>query len=104
MRASPFGCNASTVTVLSVIVAVLGTLAFGGTMAGLVWLVRRTRRHWKETEYQRIESEEEGSSGWQAWDSRLASLVGLLPYWGQTRDHTEVMDGEHEAESRPLLE
>ncbi|KAJ5482048.1 hypothetical protein N7475_000860 [Penicillium sp. IBT 31633x] len=104
MRASPFGCNASTVTVLSVIVAVLGTLAFGGTMAGLVWLVRRTRRHWKETEYQRIESEEEGSSGWQAWDSRLASLVGLLPYWGQTRYPTEVMDGEDEAESRPLLE
>lgn len=103
MRALPFGCHASTVTVLSVIVAVLGTLAFGGTMAGLVWLVRRTRRYWKETEYQRIDSEEGRSSAWQAWDFGLASLVGLFPCWSQTRDQTEVMDGD-EAETSPLLE
>ena len=103
MRALPFGCNASTVTVLSVIVAVLGTLAFGGTMAGLVWLVRRTRRHWKEAEYQRIDSEEGRSTAWQAWDFGLASLVILFPYWSQIRDQTEIMDGD-EAETNPLLE
>ncbi|KAJ5794050.1 hypothetical protein N7457_000649 [Penicillium paradoxum] len=103
MRALPFGCDASTLTVLSVIVAMLGTLALGGVVVGVVWLVRRTRR-WKEAEYERIDGEEQGSSAWQSWDLGLASIVGLFPYWSRMGDQTEAEEGEDAAETRPLLE
>lgn len=53
----PFGCHASTVTVLAVIGAVLTTLALGVVGVGLVWLVCRTRRRWKEVEYEELDEE-----------------------------------------------
>ncbi|KAJ6143277.1 hypothetical protein N7471_002730 [Penicillium samsonianum] len=102
LRATPFGCHASTLTVLSVIVSVLGTLALGIVGVGLVWLVRWTRWRWKEVEYEQPDEEGQGSSRWRSWGLGLASFVGLFPQWSRTEGQSEV-EGE-EAETRPLLE
>ncbi|KAJ5561875.1 hypothetical protein N7535_003662 [Penicillium sp. DV-2018c] len=59
LRAIPFGCHASTLTVLSVTVAVLGTLALVGMMVGMMWLVRWIRWRWKEDDYEQIDVEEQ---------------------------------------------
>lgn len=99
MRALPFGCNASTLTVLSVVVAVLGTLALGAAVVGGVWLVRRTRRRWKETEYERIDEERDSF----AWSLVLAFIVGLFPFWSQMGRQNEA-EGDDAAATRPLLE
>ncbi|EKV17647.1 hypothetical protein PDIP_30600 [Penicillium digitatum Pd1] len=104
LRATPFGCHASTVTVLSVFGAVFGTVALGALGVGLVWLVRWTRWRLKEVEYDQPDEEGQGSSKWRGWDWRLASLVSLCPQWRRTECQTEVEEEEEEAETRPLLE
>ncbi|KAJ5332581.1 uncharacterized protein N7506_006364 [Penicillium brevicompactum] len=94
LRTQPFGCHASTLTVLSVLVAVLGTVALGGIGVLLVWFVRRVRRRWKEMEYEGL-----GPSKWRG----LGFLAALFPSWGRRRQ-IEEEDGEEDAETRPLLE
>ncbi|KAJ5182200.1 hypothetical protein N7449_012347 [Penicillium cf. viridicatum] len=99
LRAMPFGCHASTVTVVSAMGAVLATLALGVVGVGLVWLVRRTRRRWKEVEYEELDEGGQRSSRWRGWDLGLASFVGLFTQWSRTEGQPEV-----EEEIRPLLE
>ncbi|KAJ5420629.1 hypothetical protein N7465_003148 [Penicillium sp. CMV-2018d] len=99
LRAMPFGCHASTMTILSVMGAVLTTLVLGVVGVGLVWLVRRTRRRWKEAEHEQLDEEGQGSSRWRGWDLGLASFVGLFPQWRRTEGQPEA-----EEEIRPLLE
>ncbi|KAJ5838113.1 uncharacterized protein N7525_003301 [Penicillium rubens] len=101
LRALPFGCHASTLTVVSVMGAVLAILALGVVGVGLVWLVRRTRWRWRETEYERADEEEQGSSRWRGWILGVGSFVGLVSQSSRSEGQTEV---EEEAESRPLLE
>ncbi|KAJ5985426.1 hypothetical protein N7499_008294 [Penicillium canescens] len=98
LRALPLGCHASTLTVLSVMIAVLGTVAFGGVVFGIVWLVQCVRRRWKETEYDRV-SDRESSDDRQPWDLGISSFLALFPGKGR---RTEVEDGE-ETETWPLL-
>ncbi|KAJ5382829.1 hypothetical protein N7517_000740 [Penicillium concentricum] len=106
LRARPFGCNASTLTVLSVMGAVLTTVALGAVGVALVWLMHRTRWRWKEAEYEQVEEEGERSSGWRGWNSGLAFSVSFFPQWSWTEGRTEVEEEEEEeeAETRPLLE
>ncbi|KAJ5862762.1 hypothetical protein N7455_006830 [Penicillium solitum] len=99
LRAMPFGCNASTVTVLAVIGAVLTTLVLGVVGVGLVWLVCRTRRRWKEVEYEELDEEGQRSSRWRGWCLGLGSFVGLFPQRSRTERQPEV-----DEETRPLLE
>ncbi|KAJ5135701.1 uncharacterized protein N7515_004979 [Penicillium bovifimosum] len=94
LRAISFGCHASTLTVISVSVAVLATLALGGMVVGLVWLVRRIQRRWKEDDYEQIEVEEQEEPRGHFWGFRLASFVSLFPF---------QLEGT-EAETRPLLQ
>ena len=107
LRALPFGCHASTLTVVAVMSAVLAILALGVVGVGLLWLVRRTRWRWKETEYERAEraeradEEEQGSSRWRGWIWGLVSLASLFPQSGRIESHTEA---EEDVETRPLLE
>ncbi|KAJ5185391.1 hypothetical protein N7472_010231 [Penicillium cf. griseofulvum] len=101
LRAPTFGCNASTLTVLSVMGAALVTVALGAVGVGLVWLVRRTQWRWKEAEYEESDEEGEGSSRWR-WSWRPVSFFGFFPQWRWTDSRTQVEEGE-EAETRPLL-
>lgn len=94
----PFGCHASTMTVLSVMGAVLMTLVLGVVGVGLVWLVRLTRRRWKEVEYEELDEEGQRSSRRRVWDLGLASFVGLFPVCSRTEGQPE------DEEIRPLLE
>jgi hypothetical protein len=80
----------------------LVTVALGAVGVGLVWLVRRTRWHWKEAEYEQSDEEGERSSRWR-WRSGPVSSLGFFPQWRGTESRTEVEEGE-EAETRPLLE
>jgi hypothetical protein len=85
-------------TVLSVIVSVLGTVAFGGVVFGVVRLVLRARRQ-KETEYDRASGQESGDER-RFWGSGLGFFNAWFPGKGSW---TDVENGE-EAETRPLLE
>lgn len=98
LRAQPLGCNASTLTVLSVFVAVLGTLTLGGMGAILVWFVGRIRHRWKEAEYEGLDP-----SKWRDLGV-LASFVSVFPRWGRSQRRSEVDDDAESAETRPLLE
>lgn len=80
-------------------IAVLGTVAIGVVSFGIVWLVQRVRRHWKETEYDRVSGRESGNER-QPWGLGIGSFLAFFPGKGR---RTEVEDGE-EAETRPLLE
>ncbi|KAJ5827160.1 hypothetical protein N7447_003923 [Penicillium robsamsonii] len=102
LRARPFGCKASTLTVLSVMGAVLTTTVLGAVGVALVWLVYRTRWHWKDAEYEQPDQEER-SSGWRGRNLGLGSIAGFFPRWSWTEAQTEVEE-EEEAETRPLLE
>lgn len=95
LRAQPLGCSASTFTVLSVIVTVLGVLTLGGLGVVLVWCVRQAQRRWKDSEYEGIDS-----SRWRD-PGLLVSFVNLFPRWAPGQSDTE--NGES-AETRPLLE
>ncbi|KAJ5158640.1 uncharacterized protein N7500_008291 [Penicillium coprophilum] len=101
LRARPFGCNASTFTVLSIMGAVLATVALGAVGVGFLWLVHRSRWRRKEAEYGQPD-EGERAYGWQGGNSRPASLAGFFPQWNWTVGRTEAE--EEEAETRPLLE
>ena len=98
LRALPLGCHASTLTVLSVMIAVLGTVAFGGVVFGIVWLVQCVKRRWRVTEYDRV-SDGESGDGRKPWDLGIGSFLAYFPGKGR---RTEV-DNEEEAETRPLL-
>ncbi|KAJ5578010.1 uncharacterized protein N7459_006974 [Penicillium hispanicum] len=106
LRALPLGCHASTMTVLSVVVAVLGVFVSIGVGLVTVWLVQRVRQRWKQTnpEYDRLDGQEEGVSRWFGWldCGVLLSLVGFVGQ-GQRPRQASVEEGR-EAESRPLLE
>lgn len=95
LRAQPLGCYASTLTVLSVIVSVLGVLALGVLGVVLVWCVRQAQRRWKDSEYEGIDS-----SRWRDF-GLIVSFVSLFPGWASSQGDTE--NGE-DAERRPLLE
>ncbi|KAJ5301777.1 hypothetical protein N7508_006640 [Penicillium antarcticum] len=99
LRALPLGCHASTLTVLSVMIAVLGTVAFGGVLFGIVWLVQRVRRRWKETEYGRASDRKSGHEG----HSGGLGIGLFLAFWPGKGHRMEIEDGD-EAETRPLLE
>ncbi|KAJ5628112.1 hypothetical protein N7490_010340 [Penicillium lividum] len=85
MRSRPLGCNVSTLTFLSVIVSVSGTVALFAIALLIIWLVRRARRRLKQTEYERLG---EPQDSWFAWLD-LSSLLSL--------------EGQEDAETRPLL-
>ncbi|KAJ5767187.1 uncharacterized protein N7511_004803 [Penicillium nucicola] len=98
LRALPLGCHASTLTVLSVLIAILGTGAVGGVVLGVVWLVQRVRRHWKETESDRV-SDGENSHGGYSGVLGIGTFLALFPGKGRLM---EIEDGS-DAETRPLL-
>lgn len=100
LRALPFGCNASTLTVLSVIVSVLGTVAAIGAGFGMVYLAKGIQRRWKETDRQ----------GW-AWTGGLENKLpfSLARVFGKGHqrhdDHGGILGEEarDNDETRPLL-
>jgi hypothetical protein len=108
MRALPFGCNVSTTTFLSTTVAVLSTFALIGIIYLVIGLVKRARKRWKETEYERLEAQERKSLWCGCLDfgvvvSLLSGLFGQSQgQQGQRR--SSLGDGHDDAEARPLLE
>ena len=62
----PLGCNISSLTALSVLGAVLGTLFFVGVAVATVWLALRVHHQWKlaEYEYSSLIEAGEGASEW----------------------------------------
>lgn len=107
----PFGCNASTITVLAVVVAVLGSLALVGLGFLVFWLVQGWRTRCKETEYERLDGQEQESPWCACLDcGMLASLLtsvggqGQDQGQGQSRDlEQQDVEGDEDVERRPLL-
>ncbi|KAJ5091763.1 hypothetical protein NUU61_006633 [Penicillium alfredii] len=97
LRALPFGCHASTMTVLAVGVAVLSTLALGALGFAIVWFVQRARQE-KETESAEVDSQEEQPVCCGFLDCGiLMTLFSLVSGQGQNQEED---DG---AERSPLL-
>ncbi|KAJ5902200.1 hypothetical protein N7495_002728 [Penicillium taxi] len=95
LRASPTGCNVSTLTVLACVGAVLGTLAIIILVFAAVWIVRVLRQRWKRLKYENVESDQE-----QTFYSRTLGLI-----FGQRQDQNPAsVDEEFQGEHRPLLE
>ncbi|KAJ5950907.1 uncharacterized protein N7479_009320 [Penicillium vulpinum] len=107
LRAPPFGCHASTLTVMSVTGAVLATVALGAVGVGLVWLIRWTRWRRKGAKHGQSDEEEEGPSRWRDWNSGFALSAGLFSHWRRIECVTEECVTEIEEregeETRPLL-
>ncbi|KAJ5658645.1 uncharacterized protein N7484_002294 [Penicillium longicatenatum] len=111
LRARPLGCNASTLTVLSVMISISGTLALFAISVLIIWLVKRVRRRMKQTEYERLDEDSQNSPwlGWLDWAS-LFSLGGLFSQ-GETQTETQGQganqaladEGQEDPETRPLL-
>ncbi|KAJ6109228.1 hypothetical protein N7486_001462 [Penicillium sp. IBT 16267x] len=111
LRARPLGCNASTLTVLSVIISISGTLALLAIVVLIVWFVKRVRRRLKQTEYVRLDDETQDSPwlGWLNWAS-LFSFAGLVSQ-GETQTQTQgqganqalAEEGQEDPETQPLL-
>lgn len=107
MRALPFGCNVSTMTFLSVLGAVVGTLVLVCVGFVVVGLVNRVRRRWKETHYERLDTLE-GRPAFCGWFD-LSGVVSwsravLRLGEGQTEVRTHGQeDGQGNEESTPLL-
>ncbi|KAJ5166772.1 uncharacterized protein N7482_005553 [Penicillium canariense] len=103
LRALPFGCRASTLTVISVIVAVLGTLAAIGVGYGALYLVKSVRHRWKRTGNEHLDRQRERSDRKTSRNWLISSLSKVL--WKsrsrRTQGQEEVQDNE---ETRPLLE
>lgn len=98
MRASPLGCNVSTITFLSVLGAIFGVLVFIFVGLMVVRVVHWMRRRWKEVRYEDLGGQE-GSSGIV---SRLTSMLGLDGRGTQIRTRGQE-DGQGIEESAPLL-
>lgn len=109
LRALPFGCNVSTLTFLSIVVAVVGMVALIGIGLVVFWFVRSVRRRWKESDYERLD---DGQSAWWRFIDFpvLGSLAGL--FFGQsdgqgqisTQNAGEEGQDQNDRETRPLLE
>ncbi|KAJ5082274.1 hypothetical protein N7532_011317 [Penicillium argentinense] len=111
LRALPFGCNVSTMTFLSVVVAVVGTVALAGIGFAVYWLVRAMRQRWKEADNEQLS---EAQPSW--WEEllmygALGSLATL--FLGQGQDQQEqgqpstqslADEAQDDGETRPLLE
>ncbi|KAJ5938105.1 hypothetical protein N7454_004447 [Penicillium verhagenii] len=95
LRARPLGCNVNTVTVLSVIVSIAGTIALIGIVVLIIWLVRRVRRRLKQTEHERLDDEPQDSS-WAGWLD-LSTLFSLAGLFGQGGDADADAGGRGES-------
>jgi hypothetical protein len=97
LRARPFGCNVSTLTLLTALVAVAGTLAAVGLGFGIAWAVGTLRRRWRQRKYTC------GSLDCVGWGAlRRRRNQGRLGYGGNGvfGDEGVIRD---DAEARPLL-
>lgn len=108
MRALPLGCHVSTLTFLSVVVAVVATLALLGIGYLAIRLVSRMRKRWKETQYERLDGQEEVSWCWCLDLGSIVSLLGGLfqrnPEQSQAERQDTLEDGQADDESSPLLQ
>lgn len=109
LRAAPFGCNVSTLTVLAVLVAVLSSLALVGLVYLVVWVVQRLRSRWKDAQCGRVDDGqglEPTCCGFRHW-GLFAWLVSLVGGQGQGQEQAQAQaSGEPEEESNetsPLL-
>lgn len=89
MRAKPFSCRCSTMTLMSVVVAVLSTLAGFLLIFVLTLLGKWMRKKWKARE----------DGWWRFWQWRPS--LPLTPKW--RRQRVEQGELNREAERRPLL-
>jgi hypothetical protein len=105
LRAAPFGCNVSTLTVLSVLVALVSSLVLIGLVCLVVWVVQRLRSRWKDTQYERLDDGQGSEPPWGFLDwGLLAWLVSLVG--GQRQDQEQApgeAGGEENNETSPLL-
>jgi hypothetical protein len=101
----PFGCNVSTLTVLSVLVAVLSSLALAGLVYLVVWTVQRLRSRWKDAQYERLDDGqglEPMCCGLLDW-GLLAWLVSLVGGQGQGNAQASGEPEGENNETSPLL-
>jgi hypothetical protein len=106
LRARPFGCRASSLTVLSVVVSVLVTLAVIGAGYGLLYLARSVRRRWKEINSEPLNDQEQRWSLGNLPNKLMFSLARVV---GRSRQRDEqgqflAEDARDSGETRPLLE
>ncbi|PYH95950.1 hypothetical protein BO71DRAFT_191395 [Aspergillus ellipticus CBS 707.79] len=92
LRALPFGCQVSTITFLTGVGSVVGTLAGLGILVLVAWVVRVVGKKWREGKYL-------GGTGWRG-SYRWLGLRGVPV----VEPDEEEDGGNHvEDERRPLL-
>ena len=106
LRARPFGCRASSLTILSVVISVLVTLAAIGAGYGLLCLARIVRRRWKEINSEPLHDQEQRWSLGNLSNKLLYSLARLFGRSRQRAGQGQILAGDarDSGETRPLLE
>lgn len=94
-------------TVLSVIVSILGTLATIGVGYGMVYLAKSVRRRWKEIDRERLNGLGRGWA-WAGLENKLllplAKLFGMNPQRHDEQGEFLVEEARDNEETRPLLD
>jgi hypothetical protein len=103
LRAQPFGCNASSLTVLSVVVSIVGTLVTIGAGCGILYLAKHVRRRWKHTNHERQSDQWQDRSSGTLLNKSLARVFGMSrQIYGQSQ--VLVEEAHDSEETRPLLQ
>ncbi|KAJ9217881.1 hypothetical protein DTO166G4_272 [Paecilomyces variotii] len=101
IRTTSFGCNVSALNFLSVLVAVISTLAVVGLMFLLVWIGKKVARQWTEKRAKGITVLEwVRSSDWRIWRPQR-----WIRRDNERHEEAVANDGdlEQSGERRPLL-
>ena len=89
LRAKPFSCRCSTMTLMSVVVAVLSTLAVVFLLQILSMVLRWTIRRWRKRQ-----------PGW--W--KVHEWRPSVPRWRSSSRQVEPGEGQRDEERQPLLD
>ncbi|KAJ5358875.1 uncharacterized protein N7496_011288 [Penicillium cataractarum] len=106
LRTLPFGCNASSLTVISVVISILGTLAAIMIGCGMFYLANSVRRRWKGSNRESLNDARQGWPLSTLWNKLLLSLSQSFGRGRGRHGQSELLVEEprDNGETRPLLE
>ncbi|KAJ5364948.1 uncharacterized protein N7496_010661 [Penicillium cataractarum] len=106
LRTLPFGCNASSLTVISVVVSILGTLAAIATGFGITYLANSVRRRWTGTNRGNLNDQGEGLAFGTLFYKLPFALVRIFGKCRQRDGQSQLLveEARDNGETRPLLE